>query len=124
MLGVDPGARRVGLAVSDPLGLTAQGLETFVRGRGSLLAHLEALARDYALERRQFDAPIASFQAIQWMIADSVTELDAAKLLVLRAAWLKEQGKIFTRDGRMVAAVMQEGLTRYERGYTPPSADR
>lgn len=51
MLGVDPGARRVGLAVSDPLGLTAQGLETFVRGRGSLLAHLEALARDYALER-------------------------------------------------------------------------
>ncbi|MCB9702629.1 MAG: acyl-CoA dehydrogenase family protein [Myxococcales bacterium] len=66
------------------------------------------VARDYALERRQFDAPIASFQAIQWMIADSVTELDAAKLLVLRAAWLKEQGKIFTREASMAKLFASE----------------
>jgi len=51
VLGIDPGTRRVGLAVSDPLGLTAQGLDSFVRGRGSFLAHLETLARDYALAR-------------------------------------------------------------------------
>lgn len=45
----------------------------------------------YSKERVQFGQPIANFQAIQWMIADSVTELEAAELLVLRAAWLKDR---------------------------------
>ena len=43
ILAIDPGTRRVGLALSDGLGLTAQGLETFARGRGSLLDHLAAI---------------------------------------------------------------------------------
>jgi putative Holliday junction resolvase len=43
VLAVDPGEVRVGLALSDPLGLTAQGLATFVRGRGDFLAHLAAI---------------------------------------------------------------------------------
>lgn len=46
----------------------------------------------YARERKQFGQPIADFQAIQWMLADNRTELDAAKLLCWRAATLKEQG--------------------------------
>ncbi len=45
----------------------------------------------YAKERRQFDRPIADFQAIQWMIADSQTELEAAQLLIDRAAVLKDE---------------------------------
>ncbi|MCB9753524.1 MAG: acyl-CoA dehydrogenase family protein [Myxococcales bacterium] len=57
-----------------------------------------ACARDYALERTQFGQPIANFQAIQWMLADSATELEAARALVLRAAWRKEQGLQFTRE--------------------------
>jgi putative holliday junction resolvase len=51
VLGVDPGTRRVGLAISDPLGLTAQGLDSFVRGRGSLFAHLARLIADYGVTR-------------------------------------------------------------------------
>lgn len=49
MLGLDPGRVRVGLALSDPLGITAQGLPSFVRGRGSLLAHLAALIEQHAV---------------------------------------------------------------------------
>jgi len=48
-LGLDPGRVRVGLALSDALGITAQGLDTFVRGRGSLLDHLAALIAEHAV---------------------------------------------------------------------------
>ena len=51
VLGIDPGSRRVGLAVSDALGLTAQGLDSFVRGRGSFFAHLAGLIADYGVAR-------------------------------------------------------------------------
>jgi butyryl-CoA dehydrogenase len=50
-------------------------------------------SRAHALERRQFGKRIAEFQAIQWKLADMATEIDAARLLVYRAAWLKEQGR-------------------------------
>jgi butyryl-CoA dehydrogenase len=56
-------------------------------------------ARAYALERRQFGKRIAEFQAIQWKLADMATELDAARLLVYRAAWLKQEGKPHTEEG-------------------------
>jgi butyryl-CoA dehydrogenase len=58
---------------------------------GIAQAALEAAAR-YARERQQFDRPIGDFQAIQWMLADTAAEIDAARLLTLRAAWLKDQG--------------------------------
>jgi alkylation response protein AidB-like acyl-CoA dehydrogenase len=54
-------------------------------------AAYEAALR-YAKERVQFDKPIAEFQAIQHMLADMATELDAARLLVWRAAWMQDQG--------------------------------
>ena len=65
-------------------------------------------ARDYALERQQFGQAIAGFQAIQWMLADSATELDAARMLLLRAAWLKEQGKPFTTEASMAKLMASE----------------
>ena len=49
-------------------------------------------ATEYARERKQFGQPLADFQAIQWMLADSATELEAAQLLVYRAASPKERG--------------------------------
>ena len=49
VLAIDPGERRVGLAVSDALGITAQGLDTFDRRDGDLMAHVETLARDYEI---------------------------------------------------------------------------
>jgi short-chain 2-methylacyl-CoA dehydrogenase len=53
------------------------------------------LARDYALERRQFGRPIGSFQAIQFQLAEMTTEIEAGRALLYRAAWLKDQGRPF-----------------------------
>lgn len=58
-------------------------------------------ANRYAIDRKQFGRSITDFQAIQWMMADSHTELDAARLLTLRAAWLKQQDRPFTREASM-----------------------
>jgi alkylation response protein AidB-like acyl-CoA dehydrogenase len=60
-------------------------------------AAFEASVR-YAKERVQFDKPIGDFQAIQHMLADMATELDAARLLVWRAAWMQDQGKRTTEE--------------------------
>src|SRR5215211_5027834 len=56
-------------------------------------------ARAYALERRQFGKAIGEFQAIQWKLADMSTQIDAARMLVYRAAWLKQQGLPHTEEG-------------------------
>jgi alkylation response protein AidB-like acyl-CoA dehydrogenase len=56
-------------------------------------------ARAYALERRQFGKRIGDFQAVQWKLADMATEIDAARLLVYRAAWLREQGRPHGEEG-------------------------
>jgi short-chain 2-methylacyl-CoA dehydrogenase len=53
------------------------------------------LAYAYALERQQFGQPIAKFQAVQFRLADMVTEIEAGRALVYRAAWLKDQGRDF-----------------------------
>ena len=57
------------------------------------------VARAYALEREQFGRRIGDFQAIQWKLADMATEIDAARLLVYRAAWLKQSGRPHTAEG-------------------------
>ncbi len=57
------------------------------------------VARAYALEREQFGRRIGHFQAIQWKLADMATEIDAARLLTYRAAWLKQQGRPHTAEG-------------------------
>jgi alkylation response protein AidB-like acyl-CoA dehydrogenase len=57
------------------------------------------VARAYALERRAFGHRIGDFQAIQHKLADMSTEIDAARLLVYRAAWLKQQGRPHTEEG-------------------------
>jgi alkylation response protein AidB-like acyl-CoA dehydrogenase len=69
-------------------------------------------ATEYAKNRIQFAKPIASFQAIQWMIADSFTELEAARLMVLRAAFLKEKGRRFTREASMAKLLATETANR------------
>jgi alkylation response protein AidB-like acyl-CoA dehydrogenase len=57
------------------------------------------VARAYAKERRSFGKRIAEHQAIQWKLADMSTEIDAARLLVYRAAWLKDRGEPHTEAG-------------------------
>lgn len=59
ILGIDPGERRVGLAVSDPLGVTAQGLETFDRTAGDLLDHLAGVIADYGVAEIVVGHPVS-----------------------------------------------------------------
>jgi alkylation response protein AidB-like acyl-CoA dehydrogenase len=59
------------------------------------------VAREYALERRQFGKRLADFQAIQWKLADMATEIDAARMLVYRAAWLRDNGEPYVEAGAM-----------------------
>jgi len=66
----------------------------------------------YALERVQFGRSLARFEAIQWMIADSQTELMAAQQLVDQAAWRKHQGRPFTREASMAKVYAAEAVNR------------
>ena len=81
-------------------------MATLDGGRIGIAAQAVGIARAayeaslaYARERRQFGKPIAEQQAIQHKLADMSTEIDAARLLVLRAAWLKEQGRPHAEEG-------------------------
>ncbi len=66
----------------------------------------------YAKDRTAFGKQIANFQAIQWMLADSQTEIHAARLLTLRAAQLKEEDKPFTREASMAKLFASEAANR------------
>ena len=90
MLALDGG--RIGIA-SQALGIARAALSESIQ---------------YAKSRVQFGRPIAEFQAIQWMIADSQTELSAAHLLTMRAAWAKEQGVVFSQDAAMAKLFASE----------------
>lgn len=94
------------------VGAEGDGFKIFMRtldgGRISIGAMALGLAQGalersvaYAGERVQFGQPIASFQGIQWMLADMATEIEAARLMVYRAAYLKDQGKRITRETAM-----------------------
>jgi butyryl-CoA dehydrogenase len=84
---------RVAMATLDGgrIGIAAQALGI------AQAAYDVALA--YAQERHQFGRRIADFQAIQWKLADMATEIDAARLLTYRAAWLKQEGRPHTAEG-------------------------
>jgi short-chain 2-methylacyl-CoA dehydrogenase len=86
----------------------AQFLEILDGGRISVAAMGVGLAQGaydlayaYALERHQFGKPIATFQAVQFKLADMATEIEAGRALVHRAAWLKDQGRPFAREAAM-----------------------
>lgn len=76
-------------------------------GRGAL-----EMAVRYAREREAFGHPIAEFQAIRFMLADVKTELDAAELLVHRAAALSDRRKPFTAEASMAKLFASEAATR------------
>jgi len=105
------------------LGEPGQGFKQFLttldEGRISIGAMALGLAQAafeasvrYSKERVQFGQPIAKFQAIQWMLADTATELDAARLLVYRAAWLKDQGREFVKEAAMAKLFASEVAER------------
>ncbi len=76
-------------------------------------AHEEAIR--YAKERESFGKPIAERQAIQWMIADAEVQIEASRLLIFKAAWLKEKGEFYNREaavGKLFATEMAEDVAR------------
>jgi alkylation response protein AidB-like acyl-CoA dehydrogenase len=94
MMALDGG--RIGIA-SQAIGIARAALRESVR---------------YAKDRRAFGKPIADFQAIQWKLADMQTELDAAYLLTMRAAWLKEHTMPFSREASMAKLFASEAANR------------
>ncbi|HWL88577.1 MAG TPA: acyl-CoA dehydrogenase family protein [Polyangiaceae bacterium] len=76
-------------------------------GQGAL-----EMAVKYAKDRKQFGNPIADYQAIKWMLADTKTELDAASLLTYRAAWLADQKQPYSREASMAKLFSSEAGTR------------
>lgn len=74
-------------------------------GIGALAVGLAQAAYEeaikYAKQRHTFGKLLAEHQAIQWMIADATTQIEAARLLVYKAAWLKQQGKSFIKEASM-----------------------
>ncbi len=94
MVALDGG--RIGVA-SQALGI---GLAALSEGLG------------YASERKQFGKPLTAFQGLQWMLADTATELDAARLLTLRAALLKERKRPFTLEASMAKVYASEAAWR------------
>jgi len=72
-------------------------------------------AVNYARERQAFGKPIAEQQAIQWMLADAATEIEAARNLLYKAAWLKENGRHYNKEAamaKMFATEMAERVCR------------
>ena len=69
-------------------------------------------ATAYAKERQAFGQPIANFEAIQWMLADAATEIEAARMMVYRAAWLKGQARSFIKEAAMAKLFATEMAER------------
>ena len=95
LIGAEGDGFKLAMKALDPsrIGIGAQGL-------GIARASYEA-SLAYAKEREQFGKTIGSFQAIQFKLADMATRIDAARLLIMRAAELKDRGLPFTREAAM-----------------------
>ena len=94
-------------------------LQILDRGRVSIAALALGLgegaldaAVQYAKDRKQFGKPIADFQAIQWMLADSRAELDAARVLTHRAALLADRGERYSAEASMAKLYASEAASR------------
>ncbi len=97
-------------------------MDTLDRGRTAVGAMSVGIARgaledslEYANQREQFGRPIGKFQAIRFMIADMATEIDAARLLVYRAAFLEDKGLAFSKESSMAKLFASEIAMRAAR---------
>ncbi len=124
------GSGTVSLALTDVrvpdvnrLGEVGYGFRTAMqvldRGRIALSSNCLGLAREatamsleYSQERVQFGKPIAANQAIQWMLADSVTDIYAMESMIYRTAWMCDTGQRFSRQSAMTKLFCSEALDR------------
>jgi alkylation response protein AidB-like acyl-CoA dehydrogenase len=113
------------IPAANMLGEQGTGFRTFLKildgGRisiGALAVGLAQAALDasipYAREREQFGRPIGTFQGVAFMVADMSTEIEAARQLVWRAAWLKDQGRDYglaAAQGKLFASEVSSRAT-------------
>ncbi len=106
LLGEENGGFKIAMMALDGgrIGIGSQAL-------GIATAALEE-AVTYAKDRKQFGKSIGEYQGIQWHLADSKTDLDAARALVLRAAWLKENKRPFSKEAAMAKLYASEAAGR------------
>ena len=102
LIGKEGKGYRQAMAVLDGGRVSIAGFSLGIAA-GALEASLK-----YSKERVQFNRPIANFQAIQWMLADGFTELEAARLLTYRAAFLEDQGKKIPKESAMAKLFASE----------------
>jgi hypothetical protein len=106
LLGKEGEGYRAAMAILDGGRVSIAGFSLGIAA-GALESSLK-----YAKERVQFDQPIANFQAIQWMLADGFTELEAARLLTYRAACLEDQGRKIPKESAMAKLFASELAVR------------
>jgi len=103
-------------ALNDGFRIAASELAGGRIGIGSMALGIGLAAMDFATEyakdRVQFDVPIADHEAIQWMIADNYTRLEAARLLLLRAAFLKDEKRAYAKEASMAKVYATEAANR------------
>jgi alkylation response protein AidB-like acyl-CoA dehydrogenase len=106
LLGQENGGFKIAMMALDGgrIGISSQALGI---ARAALVESIT-----YAKQRTTFGVPIASHQAIQWKLADMQTGIDAAHLLSMRAAWMKEQGKPFSKEAAMAKVFASEMAVR------------
>ncbi len=106
LLGQEGGGFKIAMMALDGgrIGISAQAI-------GISRAALEESVK-YAKERHAFGVPIAQHQAIQWKLADMHTQIEAAHLMNMRAAWLKEQGQAFSHQASMSKLFASEMAVR------------
>jgi len=104
-----------GNLLGDPRGGFKAFMRTLAGGRISIGAMALGIAqgafehaREYAKQRRQFNQPIANFQAVQFMLADMATKIEASRLLVYHAAVLKDAGKPYVKEASMAKLFASE----------------
>lgn len=111
------------IPAANRLGEEGQGfkiaLHTLDGGRIGIAAQALGIAQgafeaacDYAKERVQFGKPIARLQAIQWMLADMATEIEASRLLVRQSAWLKDRKMKYAKQSAMAKLFVAETAMR------------
>ena len=114
---------RARIPAENLLGEQGKGFRTFLKvldgGRISIAAMALGIAQGayeaaaaYSKERQQFGRPIGTFQGVAFMVADMATELEAARALVYRAAWLKDQGRDYTVAGAQAKLFASEVSSR------------
>lgn len=109
LLGDVGGGFKVAMSTLDGgrIGIAAQAI-------GILRACLED-SLEYATQRKTFGVPIGNHQAIQWKLADMASDLEAARLLALQAATLKDQKKRFTKEASMAKLFAADACNRHAR---------